>query len=96
VRTVNLKDLERIFSDLDAIRIKDFRDRGILSGAVRRIRVLGGGPLKKKFTVFAHGFSRSAQGAIEKLGGEARLVGAPAAKKEKDKKQKPNKKPKGG
>lgn len=39
-----------------------------------RVKILGGGELKKKLTVEAHAFSASAKAAIEKAGGSVKLV----------------------
>ncbi len=42
----------------------------------RRIKVLGSGPLSKKLTVRAHGFSQAARRAITQAGGQAELIAA--------------------
>ncbi|MCC6953051.1 MAG: 50S ribosomal protein L15 [Deltaproteobacteria bacterium] len=39
-----------------------------------RVKVLGGGELTKKVSIEAHAFSTTAKDAIEKVGGEARVV----------------------
>ena len=39
-----------------------------------KVKILGNGELKAKLTVKAHGFSKSAKEAIEKLGGTAEVI----------------------
>lgn len=74
VRAVNLRDLDRIFPELDTIRLKDFHAKGVLTGSVRKVKVLGRGKLSRAVTVFAHSFSKTAREAIEQAGGKAELV----------------------
>jgi len=49
-------------------------ENGLVGKSSERVKILGGGELKKKLIVSAHAFSKSAKEAIEKAGGEARLV----------------------
>jgi large subunit ribosomal protein L15 len=70
---VNVGDLER-FEAGAAIDEKALRAHGLVSGRIDRIKVLGNGELKKKVTVTAHAFSKSAVAKIEKAGGKAVLV----------------------
>ena len=48
------------------------------------IKILGRGELKSKIDVVAHGFSATAQSAIEAAGGKAELIGATAEAKVED------------
>jgi len=52
-------------------------ERGLIKCAEARglIKVLGNGELKKKLTVHADAFSKSAIDAIEKVGGKTLLIG---------------------
>jgi large subunit ribosomal protein L15 len=54
------------------------RDHGIIKGRIDRIKILGTGDLKKKVTVSAHAFSKTAVEKIEKAGGKALVVEAHA------------------
>ena len=74
---VNVGDLER-FDSGAKVDEKALRERGLVKGRADRIKVLGNGELKKKLTVSAHAFSKSAVEKIEKAGGKAVLL-APAA-----------------
>jgi large subunit ribosomal protein L15 len=57
-------------------------DRLIELGAVKKVgdgvKILGAGELTRKIRVEAHLFSRSALDKIQKAGGEAAVIGAPA------------------
>ena len=70
---VNVGDLER-FDAGAKVDEKALRDRGLVKGRCDRIKILGNGELKKKITVTAHAFSKSAVEKIEKAGGKALLV----------------------
>src|SRR5512135_189168 len=74
---VNVGDLERFDAGAN-VDEKALRDRGLVKGRCDRIKVLGTGELKKKLTVTAHAFSKSAVEKIEKAGGKALLVSAAA------------------
>ena len=50
------------------------RDRGFVKGRIDRIKILGQGDLKKKITVTAHAFSKTAVEKIEKAGGKALII----------------------
>jgi len=78
VAEVNVGDLER-FDAGAKVDEKSLRDRGLVKGRADRIKVLGNGDLKKKLTVTAHAFSKSAVEKIEKAGGKAVLVEIAAA-----------------
>jgi large subunit ribosomal protein L15 len=73
---VNLKQLEKLEGDtFNADRLMEL-------GAIHKIgdglKILGTGELTRKITVEAHHFSKSAMEKIQKAGGTAQLIGAPA------------------
>jgi large subunit ribosomal protein L15 len=70
---VNVGDLER-FDAGAQVDEKALREHGLVRGRIDRIKILGSGDLKKKVTVTAHAFSKSAVQKIEKAGGKAVLV----------------------
>ena len=78
VAEVNVGDLER-FDSGAKVDEKALRDRGLVKGQCDKIKILGSGELKKKITVTAHAFSKSAVLKIEKAGGKALLVSATQA-----------------
>ena len=47
---------------------------GILKNQLDGVKILGNGKLEKKLTVKANKFSKTAQDAIEKLGGKAEVI----------------------
>ena len=75
---VNVSDLER-FEAGSEVDEKALRGARIVQGAVNRIKVLGDGELKKKLTVSAHKFSKSAREKIEKAGGKVVELPSPSA-----------------
>lgn len=70
---VNLADLDRNFSDGDAVD-PDLLKKTRLVRGVGPVKILAKGALTKKLTVQAHGFSGDAKSAIEKAGGAAELI----------------------
>jgi large subunit ribosomal protein L15 len=72
---VNVGDLER-FDAGAKVDEKALRACGLVKGRCERIKILGNGELKKKITVSAHAFSKSAVAKIEKAGGKAVLLAA--------------------
>jgi large subunit ribosomal protein L15 len=74
---INLGRLEKLEGDTFNA------DRLIELGAIRKVgdglKILGTGQLTRKITVEAHQFSKSAMEKIQKAGGTATLIGAPAA-----------------
>ena len=73
-QVVNLRDLERVFSDGDTVNTKALIEKGLTRGGDRPVKILGDGELKKKLTVQVHKFSRSARAGIEKAGGSCEVV----------------------
>ncbi|RLJ69814.1 LSU ribosomal protein L15P [Hydrogenivirga caldilitoris] len=71
---VNVGTLEKLFEDGAEITPEALSQRGICSKG-DLVKVLGDGELKKKFTVKAHAFSKSAKEKIEKAGGTCEVIG---------------------
>jgi large subunit ribosomal protein L15 len=74
---VNLTALNQ-FDEGSRVDEAALRGRGFANGRADGVKILGGGELKKKLTVAAHGFSATARARIEGLGGVCEVVGAPA------------------
>jgi len=74
---INLGRLEKLEGDTYTV------DSLVELGAIRKpkdgLKVLGTGQLTRKITVEAHQFSKSALEKIQKAGGTAQVIGAPAA-----------------
>jgi large subunit ribosomal protein L15 len=73
-QVVNLKDLERVFSDGDTVSVEMLVEKGLVRGGERLVKVLGDGELSKKLSVQVHKFSASAKAGIEKAGGSCEVV----------------------
>ena len=78
IAEVNVGDLE-IFSAGANVDEKALRDHGLIKGAFDRLKILGDGELTKSVTVTAHAFSKTAAAKIQKAGGKAVVLSAPAA-----------------
>lgn len=70
VAIVNVGDLESVFNAGDEVTPESLAEKSIAKRRYDVIKVLGDGQLTKKLKVSAHRFSKSAQAAIEKAGGE--------------------------
>jgi large subunit ribosomal protein L15 len=68
---VNLDDLENLFEAGAEVTPEALVQSGIIGGVKDGVKILGFGELKKKLTVRAHKFSKSAKAAIEAAKGEA-------------------------
>ena len=86
---VNVRDLERVFDDGADITIEALVEKGLLKNTRIDVKILGDGDLKKKLTVTAHSFSKSAREKIESAGGTATALREPVEKKRKTRKAKP-------
>ncbi len=71
---VNLRDLERCFSDGDEVTIDLLLEKRAISKTGDGVKVLGKGELTKKLNVKVSAFSESAKARIEELGGTAEVV----------------------
>ncbi|MBN2429864.1 MAG: 50S ribosomal protein L15 [Acidobacteria bacterium] len=70
---VNLADLNR-FDDDEIITPERLHDEGICRDLKAGLKILGDGDLKKKLTVRAHKFSKSATEKITKAGGKVEVI----------------------
>src|SRR5215813_1964516 len=73
---VNLGRLEKL--EGDAFNVDSLLAAGVIRKVHDGLKVLGAGQLTRKITVEAHQFSKSAVEKIEKAGGSAQIIGAPA------------------
>ena len=71
---VNLRDLDKSFSEGDTVDVEALRQRGLAQGKFDEVKILGDGELTKKLTVLAHRFSSSARTKISAAGGNAEIV----------------------
>jgi large subunit ribosomal protein L15 len=72
---VNLESLNQ-FDNGATVDEAAFRNAGLANGKSDGIKILGDGDLKKKLTVRAHAFSKSAKEKIEGQGGSCELIAA--------------------
>ncbi len=70
---VNLKTLDRYFSEGEEITPEKLLEKGLVKKGLP-VKVLGDGELTKKLVVKAHAFSQSAKEKIEKAGGTCEVV----------------------
>ena len=90
MQPVNLRDLERVFSDGDTVDVETLVEKGLLKNAKIDVKILGQGELKKKLSVTAHAFSATAREKITAAGGSATALREPAdARKKKQRSKKP-------
>ena len=75
-QVVNVRDLEKTFSDGETVSPDVLAERGLIRRDERPVKVLGSGELSTKLTVQAHRFSVSAREMIEKAGGSCEVVGS--------------------
>lgn len=73
---VSLACLQELFDDGAIIDRAILVEHGLVGAKTPRIKILGGSTLKKKLIVHADLFSKSAQEAITKAGGQARVLEA--------------------
>jgi large subunit ribosomal protein L15 len=73
-------NLDRIAPlEVKEIALEDYKKLGLASSKKALIKILGSGELTAAITIHAHKFSKSAVEKIEKAGGKAIVLGAPAA-----------------
>lgn len=73
-QVVNLRDLERVFADGDAVDAETMAANGLVRSATQPVKVLATGELTKKLTVKAHKFSGAARSKIEEAGGSCEVL----------------------
>jgi len=71
---VNVGDLEAKFEAGAVINAAALKEAGLLTKEYDGLKILGGGELKKAFTVQANKFSQSAEKAIQAAGGKAEVI----------------------
>jgi large subunit ribosomal protein L15 len=70
----NLSQLDAAFDDGAEITLETLKTRGLLKGKFDRVKILGDGETKKKFSISAHRFSKSAEEKIVAAGGSVSRV----------------------
>jgi large subunit ribosomal protein L15 len=70
---VNVNDLNR-FKDNSIVDIIQLKKKGVVNKRSLPVKILGDGSLKKKLTVKANSFSKSAKEKIVALGGEIEII----------------------
>jgi len=68
-KTVNLRELDEKYLDGETVNAETLKEKGIVKGKNKKIKVLGDGELTKKITVDVDKISASAKEKIEKAGG---------------------------
>lgn len=71
--TVNVEDLNR-FEDDTVVTIELLKEVGLIKKELDGVKVLGNGELKKKLTVRANAFTRSAIEKINNNGGKTEVI----------------------
>jgi large subunit ribosomal protein L15 len=71
---VNLRDLEQRFDDGAEVTPESLAGKGLAGRKGVPVKILGEGDISKKFTVHAHGFSKSAREKIEGAGGTCQVL----------------------
>src|SRR5437764_11175200 len=71
---VNLRDIDARFDDGAEVTPDSLRAAGLATRKGVPVKILGQGELSKRFTVHAHGFSKTAREKIEGAGGACQLV----------------------
>ena len=84
---VNVRDLDR-FDAGDVVTPESLVEKHLIKNTRTDVKILGNGELKKKLTVSAHGFSKTAREKIEAAGGQiVWLRGEPKPKVKKVRKK---------
>ncbi len=71
---VNVSQLEENFKDGAAVTVAALFEAGLIPKKGTTVKILGDGELKKKLTVTAHRFSKTAVEAITKAGGSIEQI----------------------
>ncbi|RIK68814.1 MAG: 50S ribosomal protein L15 [Planctomycetota bacterium] len=80
-QVVNLIDLEARFDNGTHVTAALLEEAGLIRDAKRPVKVLGDGEIKKKLTIEAQRFSKSAAAKIEAAGGTVKRLGEQPRKK---------------
>lgn len=70
---INIRDLDR-FNEGEDVNPQALKARGIIKNLRDGVKVLGEGELKKKLTVYAHKFSKTAEEKIRSAAGEIKVL----------------------
>lgn len=73
-QAVNIKSLNDKFSDGDLVNKNILLIKKLIRTKKIKVKILGQGEIKKKLNVWADGFSKSAENAINKAGGTVNKV----------------------
>ena len=73
-QVVNLRDLDRLFSDGDEVSPNTLVEKGLIRRGPKPVKILATGDLTKKLSVMADKFSGSARSKIEAAGGTCETV----------------------
>jgi len=73
-QVVNLRDLDKHFSDGETVTVEGLTEKGLIRGGKKPVKVLAAGEFSKKLTVQVHAFSKTAQATIEAAGGSCETV----------------------
>lgn len=73
-QVVNLRDLERVFSDGDEVNPTTMVEKGLIRRGSKPVKILATGDLSKKLSVVADKFSGAALSKIEAAGGTCETV----------------------
>ena len=68
-KTVNLWELEPKYTDGETVNSETLKEKGLVKGKNKRIKILGDGELTRKLTIDVDKISASAKEKIEKAGG---------------------------
>ena len=74
VAIVNLSALEEAFDNGATVNLQSLAEKGLAKGRFDVLKILGNGELKKRLTVQAHRFSRSAEEKIAASGGTVERI----------------------
>ena len=74
VATVNLADLERVFTAGEEVNPETLRAKSLVKQRYDELKILGSGELTKSLKVTAHRFSSTAREKIEKAGGTVTVL----------------------
>jgi len=71
---VNLRDLAKSFSEGEVVDPESLKNKGLVKGKNKLIKVLGDGEISIPLTVRVHAISKSAKEKIERAGGKVELL----------------------
>lgn len=74
IAEVNVSALEQAFEDGTTVTPEILKAKGLAKGRFDEVKILGHGDLKKKLTISAHRFSKSAEEKIAAAGGSIEKI----------------------